>query len=144
MLKTRTATVLGTIAAATMLTITTASAADGHQHATAVAGPDWDEFMCDDAVGARACFFHDGDWFSIEDRDKDGHSAVVKWKISTSYNGPAVRSGYIWNTSGNDTVRYMNKDFPELYDVYFYACEGNWSTKTIIQGSCGTGQSGLA
>ncbi|CAM5736293.1 hypothetical protein SALBM311S_08030 [Streptomyces alboniger] len=38
----------------------------------------------------------------------------------------------------------MNKDFPELYDVFFYACEGNWSTKKIISGSCGSGQSGLA
>ncbi|WP_326767486.1 hypothetical protein OG978_25860 [Streptomyces sp. NBC_01591] len=138
MLKSRVATVFGAVAAATMLTMTTASAVDGHERATGLSGPGWDEFECADQVDSRSCFFHDGDWFAIEDTDADGHSAVVKWWVTSAFdeNAPKLRSGYIWNIDGNNTLRYKNKDLPENEYVWFQTCTGEWSTHKLTSGSC--------
>ncbi|MGW3338735.1 hypothetical protein ACWDCL_14835 [Streptomyces sp. NPDC001009] len=144
MFKSRILTIFGTVAAATMLTVTTASATDGHEQATDPVGIGWsNDYGCAEQTEARVCFHDAGDWWSIEDRLTDGHSAVVKWRTSETETDTATkRSGYIWNTSGADTTRWKNKDYPELDAVWYYACIGDWDTKHII--SCSSVQSGIA
>lgn len=133
----RIATVAGTVAATTMLTITTASATDGNQLATVTTAPGTAASGCADSAAALVCFYPDGDWFGVNDVDKDGHSAVLGWNLIKSDTGAAVRWGAVWNTAGAYTVRYLNKDFPETgHYLELYACAGEWGTKTVIRSSC--------
>lgn len=137
MLKSRIATVVGAIAAATMLTVTTAHATDGDELATATTISSGGPWSCAVSSGsASACFTANGDWFEISDLKADGHSAVATWELVRPSDGRIVRWGHIWNTSGVYTTRYKNKDFTEGYIVYWHACVGEWGTKDVIESTC--------
>ncbi|WP_190197115.1 hypothetical protein [Streptomyces djakartensis] len=135
--RSRIATVIGGIAAATMLTITSASAVDGDERATSTGGPDSGAICTSGGSWSQACFYHEGDWFGVRDTYEDGLSAVIEWFLQVPTTGEKVRSGRIWNPDGVDAGwRSKNKDFTEGYYVNFRACRGSYSRLNVQAGSC--------
>ncbi|MEU1125538.1 hypothetical protein ABZ371_18720 [Streptomyces sp. NPDC005899] len=133
----RIATVLGGMAAATLLTIGQAAAVTvevdvaGDTQWPAGTSPS----ACASADRAQGCFAHVGDWFSILDRQSDGHSAVIVWRMVDSQS-VVTRQGTIWNNGGADWWRYQNKNLTEYDSVEFKVCAGEWSSKAIVNGTC--------
>ncbi|MFH8617597.1 hypothetical protein ACH4E8_21305 [Streptomyces sp. NPDC017979] len=137
MRKSRFATVIGVAAAATLLTITQASAwPTENDLATATSGPDNLEDCAPATSGSQACFHMFGDWFSAKDRAKDGYSAVALWRAKDA-NGSIMRGGNVWNKDGAGTTRWKNKNLPDGYYVDWASCLGDYATKRILEGSCG-------
>ncbi|MFC5143528.1 hypothetical protein [Streptomyces aureoversilis] len=139
MRKARIATVLGGIAAATLLTISNASAVIFSVE-QADDGP-WDgsvpsAMKCVSNSVGKACFREVGDWFEIVDHKADGHSALVAWRSIYPESQATVRQGTIWNTAGFQTYRYKNKDFSEGYILEFRVCAGEWGNKHVIDSTC--------
>ncbi|MFB8353020.1 hypothetical protein [Streptomyces niveus] len=134
----RIGTVVGTLSAAFLLTVTQANAAGAEiERATATTYSDGVEWVkCanrwDNEYGMivyQACFGPTGDWFNIYDQVPDGSSAVVDWEVGDRY-------GAIFNADGAGTRRYKNKDFPEGETIRFRICLGHWDTKLITAGTC--------
>jgi hypothetical protein len=131
----RIGTVVGTLAAGFLLTVTQAHAAGEVERATATDYANEVEWVkCavkkeDGGIIYRACFSPPGDWFSVYDGKADGSSAVVDWEVGN-------RFGSIFNADGVSTDRYKNKDFAESVTIRFRVCLGHWSTKLITAGSC--------
>ncbi|MFE1290847.1 hypothetical protein [Streptomyces sp. NPDC058751] len=136
-MKRRVLTVLGGVAASTLLTIGTASAATEIDTADAAGWPGG-AFTptCASTDEVQGCFRPDGEWFSILDREADGHSAVIVWRLVN--NEEVVRNGSIWHTAGaNPPVwRYQNKSFPEHYIVEFKVCIGEASNHDVWSDTC--------
>ncbi|MES5825205.1 hypothetical protein [Streptomyces sp. RG80] len=136
--RSRIGTVISGIAAATLLTITNASAVDGDERATGTTDPGTSAFCTPDGSWAQACFYAYGDWFGVDDTYEDGLSAVVDWYLTTPL-GEKTRSGRIWNPDGSNAGwRFKNKDFTEGYWVYLRHCRGSYSTLNVQAGSCST------
>ncbi|MFF0744988.1 hypothetical protein ACFYVL_31760 [Streptomyces sp. NPDC004111] len=134
--------VLGGIAAATLLTVTQASAAGAEtERATETNRPNVQWTKCIATHGDndeyQACFAPEGDWFMISDGVSDGSSGVVDWQVGSRY-------GAIFNADGASSQRYKNKNFPESATVKFRVCKGHWSTKKITAGTCSGWVSNLA
>ncbi|MFI5809259.1 hypothetical protein [Streptomyces sp. NPDC051561] len=130
----RIATVLGGIAAATLLTVTQASAAGAEtERATETTRPSVQWVKCIATHGDndeyQACFAPEGDWFSVHDGVADGSSAVVDWQVGNRY-------GAIFHADGASSTRFKNKNFPESATIKFRVCKGHWSTKKITAGTC--------
>ncbi|WP_326723408.1 MULTISPECIES: hypothetical protein [unclassified Streptomyces] len=139
MRKARIATVLGGIAAATLLTITNASAVvfEIDQAGTTP----WDGSVpsameCASNSVGHVCFREVGDWFEIVDEKEDGHSTLTAWRSVYPQSQATVRQGTIWNTAGFQTWRYENKDLTEGYILELRVCAGEWSNKHVIDSTC--------
>ncbi|MFF3420713.1 hypothetical protein ACFYW9_39565 [Streptomyces sp. NPDC002698] len=143
-LRSRIATVVGAVAAATMLTVTSASALTlENDLASSTENPGNDTICTSTGSWSQACFYADGDWFGVKDTWEDGLSGVVAWEVVDA-NGRIVRYGHIWNNAGSDAGwRFKNKDLPESAReiVTFRACRGSYSTLHIQDGSCGAERS---
>ncbi|MFG2768121.1 hypothetical protein [Streptomyces rubiginosohelvolus] len=138
MRKSRTATLCGAFAAATLLTVGNASAVEFEsEQATSRS---WDPSVpsamtCQSNSVGKGCYREVGDWFEIVDHKKDGHSAVVVWRTVSTYNGQTNRQGAIYNNDGYQEYRYRNKNFSEIDNVEFRICAGDWPYR-IVEGSC--------
>ncbi|MFF0738963.1 hypothetical protein ACFYVL_01060 [Streptomyces sp. NPDC004111] len=93
-------------------------------------------WKCTNNVYAEVCFSEDGDWFKIKDKEADGHSGVVHWSVIEP-NGYTIRYGYIYNASGNGTVRYKNKNLPEGKAILIQPCHGDWGKDERPSGCTG-------
>ncbi|QFZ76837.1 hypothetical protein GFH48_29400 [Streptomyces fagopyri] len=141
-LRMRIATVVGAVAAATMLTVTSASAvAIEDDLATSTTDPGNDTICTSTGSWSQACFYANGDWFGVKDDFKDDLSAVVAWEVVDA-SGRVVRAGNIWNNAGSDAGwRFKNKNFPEGDFISFRACRGSYPRLHIQDGSCGAERS---
>ncbi|WP_328889133.1 hypothetical protein [Streptomyces sp. NBC_00316] len=138
MRKSRIAVTLGGAVAATVLTISTASAITLEVD---VAGTTpWPggavTARCASTEEAVGCFRSDGDWFSLVDQKSDGHSVVIRWATYDPKSNVMQREGIIWNTAGLNAYRYMNKNLAEGDFLEFSMCAAEWSTKHIIENTC--------
>ncbi|MFB7210278.1 hypothetical protein [Streptomyces sp. NPDC056255] len=137
----RTATVLGAIAAATLLTISNASADINFEidHAgTTPFDPNVPSAMVCAPVNpvGKGCFREEGDWFEIVDQNEDGHSTLVAWRSVYPESQATVRQGTIWNTGGFQAYRWQNKNFTEGYILEFRVCAGEYGNLHVIDSSC--------
>lgn len=139
-LKRRIAITAATTAAATVFGITQASAlTQENDLATATSSSTSGPWKCASNVSAEVCYSAAGDWFKVKDSNADGYSGVAYWSVRDP-GGFTVRYGYIYNTSGNGTVRYKNKDLPEGYSMLMQPCRGKWANKANEDPSSCTGQ----
>ncbi|GGQ55121.1 hypothetical protein [Streptomyces asoensis] len=139
MRKARIATVLGGIAAATLLTIGNASAVNfeiDEADATPFDGSVPSAMACAHNSVGKACFREVGDWFEIVDEKKDDHATLAAWRLVYPESQATIRQGTIWNTAGFQTYRYQNKDLHEGYILELRVCAGEWHNKHVIDSSC--------
>ncbi|MFI0976938.1 hypothetical protein ACH4SP_07920 [Streptomyces sp. NPDC021093] len=144
MLKARIATVLGGVAAATLFTISSASAVIFSVEKADDAP--WDASVpsamkCVSNSVGKACYRRTGDWFEIVDHKEDGRSALVAWRSiypesQATIRQGTIRQGTIWNTAGFQKYRYKNKDFTEGYVLEFRVCAGTWGNKHVVDSTC--------
>ncbi|MET7485607.1 hypothetical protein [Streptomyces sp. NPDC005538] len=94
------------------------------------AGSDGPQVCNSGPQSACAKFYNDGDIIRVWDTDCDGHAAVAVVEVPS-----ADIYENIWNTAGCNT--YVDKPYgtsmPEDVAVYYKACYGVWSTKTITR-----------
>ncbi|MEV7434463.1 hypothetical protein [Streptomyces griseoviridis] len=79
---------------------------------------------------ACAKFYNDGDVIRVWDTDCDGHAAVA---VVQSAEAGIYEN--VWNTAGCNTYvdRTYGTSMPEDVAVYYKACYGVYSTKTITR-----------
>jgi hypothetical protein len=114
--------VLAVLAAAAMITLSSASAAAA------------DSFRCTAGSGCagRATFTSYGEIFHVYDQLADGHSAVALYWLPDG-SGPTM----IWNSSGNGSDVTANLELAEGSWITYRVCLGEGGPKTVMLETCG-------
>ncbi len=113
------------LAAAAALLVTTATSASASADGPSVYDP---------TGGALAWFKANGDVAWSQDTKADGHSAVTRVYV------PSVGiADNLWNPDGAGSARYYSYGtrIPEGTVVYYQACIGEYSTKTLLKCTSG-------
>ena len=113
---------LGVVGASAVLALGTATAS--------FAGSDGPKVCNSSPQSACAKFYNNGDVIRVWDTDCDGHAAV-----GHVYAPTIGLYDNLWNTDGCGTYRdyAYGTSMPENVQVYYQACYGVWSTKTITR-----------
>ena len=86
---------------------------------------------CTTNCGAYVYFVSHGEHLFVEDRAKDGHSAVGVWYT------PQTGTRYVWNPNGAfGRPVDGNLSLPEGAGISYMACLGEYGSRTVLWSTC--------
>lgn len=94
-----------------------------------------DSSLCTpNGCAGKATFASYGEILTVYDQLGDGHSAVALYWLEGG-TGPF----YAWIARGAGESNRVDLELPEASWIYYQVCLGEYSSKTLVSGSCSAG-----